>query len=349
MSPVLDDAYAERLAQRYAGRQQWELPSVYQLATSPERRAQRAWLTAVLEAMPEAVSNRILGRLEKEPNFLATYNELATAAILLGAGYSLAYESEVAGKTPDFLVPAASGRPAMLIEVSTRFRTDAQRRNERRWAELKRRVERIPIPLALFLRGADLGTPDPPESGKAKRVAKALEEALLEGAPPPKMMRVIEDFGFGSSGPSPGAHALLAPPMGSAVYDADLVLEAIAEKVSRYAKVAEREASVLVVVLAAEPNSPLSLDLLRTALGGAQTVAMTIDFFDPGPIRTRPLSMRQEHRPAAFDPVVSAVGWLEPGIDSPGTLTLFPVASARQPVQFQESGTLVVEAVSSAP
>ena len=56
----------------------------------------------------------------------------------------------------------------------------------------------------------------------------------------------------------------------------------------------------LVVVLAAEAQSPLTLDLLRTTLTGAQASTMTIDLFDPGPVRSRQLSMRQANVPPGF-------------------------------------------------
>ncbi len=348
MISVLDGPFAERLAKRYARRAPWELPSVLRIATSPDRESQRAWLNAVLEVVPEAVRNRVLSRLQKEPNFLATYNELATAAILLKAGYPISYESEVAGRTPDLLLPAGDGRPTVLVEVSTRFRTDAQRRNEKRWVEFKRRVEKIPVPLWLYVRRVDLGMPEPPDSGKAKRVTEALEEVLPAATPPFNKMFIVEDFAFGIASPAPGAHALFAPPIGGSAYDADLVLEVIGEKVSRYAAAAKQAGAVLVVVLAAEPLSPLTLDLLRTTLTGAQAVTMTIDVFDPTPIRTRSLPMRRENSPPGFDSAVSAVGWLAPGINDPGRLTLFPLASAGQRVQFSESDALVIERMSTA-
>jgi len=122
-------------------------------------------------------------------------------------------------------------------------------------------------------------------------------------------------------------------------------LEAVREKVSRYCSGADRVGAALIVVLAAESQSPLSIDLLRTALTGAQTVTMSFDIFEPGPVSSGPFSMRAENIPPAFHPSVSAIAWLEPGIENPGTLTLFPIASAERQLRFRQSERLVIEQI----
>ena len=84
----------------------------------------------------------------------------------------------------------------------------------------------------------------------------------------------------------------------------------------------------LVVVLAAEAQSPLTLDLLRTTLTGRRhgSFSTVID--------------ATSERSARFHPALSGVGWLQPGIEQSGTLTLFPVTTARLPISIRESDTL---------
>ncbi|WP_298338840.1 hypothetical protein [Ferrimicrobium sp.] len=342
---MLDSDYAGRLAQQYGERPPWAFPSIYSIATSADREAQRIWLNQALCAIPETDRDRLLGRLEKEANFLSTYNELATAAIFLQAGYSFRYEAELGGRTPDLLIPSGEDHPMLLVEVVTKFRNDSLRRIERQWKELATRVEMISVPLVLLVRGLGRGRPEPPDSGTAKRVVSELQKTLLATPVGIGDEIEIEDYVFVIAGQVPGARASLATPAGASTYNADLVLEAVREKVSRYCSGADRVGAALIVVLAAESQSPLSIDLLRTALTGAQTVTMSFDIFEPGPVSSGPFSMRAENIPPAFHPSVSAIAWLEPGIENPGTLTLFPIASAERQLRFRQSERLVIEQI----
>jgi hypothetical protein len=340
----LDDEYALGLSARFEGRPEWMLPSVHMIATAVERESQRRWLNDVLRTLPEHTARRTVSRLEAEENFLATYNELAVASVLMGSGRQLLYEPELGGRTPDFALAADGDKALVLVEVSTKFRRPAQLAAEQRWKELRMRVERIPVPIGLFVRGSDLRDPEPPDSATAKRLAADLSEALSSG-PLPRYGQgvVLGDYLFAAAAPVPEAHVVLATPASTGTYDADLVLDAVRAKASRYAQIAEAHDASLVVILAAELRSPLTLDLLRTSLRGTQAVTMSLDLFSPGPVRSRTVQMRQRDEAALFHPCVAAVGWLETGISAPGTLTLFPVASARRWVGFVESDVLRVE------
>lgn len=111
-----------------------------------------------------------------------------------------------------------------------------------------------------------------------------------------------------------------------------MVRGAISDKVSRYTGLADSLDVPLLVVLAAEPALPLSKDFLGRALAGVQALTIAFDPFRPGPIATGPMRLNEQDVPAAFDPVLSAVGWLQTGIDQPGSMTLFHVLSAARPL-----------------
>lgn len=107
-----------------------------------------------------------------------------------------------------------------------------------------------------------------------------------------------------------------------------MVRNAIGQKASRYGGLATARGVPLLVVLAAEPALPLTRDLLADALAGRQALAVTLDPFGPAPTESGPFRLGERDAPAIFNPALSAVGWLQSGIDHPGSMTLFDVRSA---------------------
>lgn len=216
--------------------------------------------------------------------------------------------------------------------MSTRFRSAEHRSLEIQWRELRTRVARIPRPVGLLVRDLVHDPIRPPTSGQAAKIERELGAWLLR--PSIALGSAVEFHGyfFQIAFDLPGLRAQLAAPTGGDWYNTDKVRDAIRDKASRYTGLADSLEIPLLVVLAAEPALPFSKDLLSRALAGGQSLAVAFNPFRPGPIANAPVRLNDQDVPAVFDPAFSAVGWLEPGIDRPGSMTLFQVPSAARPL-----------------
>ncbi len=329
---MFTDEFRASLLERFANRSEWERPEIWLVATSDNRHLQRAWLNRTIDSLSEPGRSKVVARLPENAHFLSTYTELATAAILQDAGLAIEYEPDLGGKTPDLVVFGDAG-PLMLVEVYTKFRHNELRRDEKAWRALQARVQRIPVPVMLAVNRKDGPAPD---DATAKRIATRLKEWLLQVPGVAKMNRILEGYDFMIEGQSPGLYATMTIPGGGGWFNSDLVLNAVNEKVSSYAPLADQLDVPLLVVLAAEPASPLSEDLVGAALAGTMATALKMDYFT---MQSEPhtVNMRFDQTPATFAGGLSAVGWVAPGIDEPGTLTIFPVSSATRPIQLPET------------
>jgi hypothetical protein len=339
---VFDERFRDDLLQRAEGRPTWHRPEIWLVATAEERAEQRSWLNRTINALPEPGRSKIRARLPENAHFLSTYTELATAAVLHDAGMTLEYERNQEGKTPDITVFDGKN-PSMLVEVYTKFRSTDRRSAERAWRALQSRIQAIPVPVILAVRRVDPSAPNSPDDPSAKRIAAELKQWLLQPSPSVINGRLIEGYHFMIAGSAPGLYANMSIPGGGGWFDSDMVLNAVGEKVKVYSALSEVLKVPLLVVLAAEPASPLSEDLVRSALRGDMSTTLS---FDPFEDKSEPhtVAMRAGRVLAEFAPSLSAVGWMNPGIDDPGFLKVFPVPSAARPIRFSSVGALVVEA-----
>jgi hypothetical protein len=66
-----------------------------------------------------------------------------------------------------------------------------------------------------------------------------------------------------------------------------------------------------------------------------ETVRISLDPFAPTgrPIASHTVQLRQFDKPAQIAPAVSAIGWLDPGVETPGKLTLLHAQNADRPIE----------------
>jgi hypothetical protein len=234
---LLDEAYATLLKSRFGERLASGRPELWPIAIEPERAAQRAWINELLSSLPLRDQRNMRGRIEKNSSFLATYNELALGALLRQLGYQLSYEEAINHQdgravTPDWMIEN-DGRVLAVFEITTQFRTDAERAADRRWAELKDRVDELPYPFVVLVRPMHdrWVTPD---GGTAKHLTSAVADWL--GRPTRTVGDVIvvsDEYYFDVLGVAPGLRTMLAPPPAGGAFDADTVLGTISEKTIR--------------------------------------------------------------------------------------------------------------------
>jgi hypothetical protein len=337
---MFTDEYRNFLLQKYRGRPSWHRPEVWVVATAPERDRQRAWLNQTIDSLPEPGKSKAMRRLPENAHFLSTYSELSAAAILVDAGLSVEYEPDLGKRTPDFVVDGKAG-PCAIVEVYTKFRSEAQRHAEGAWKVLHTRVRDIPVPVVLVVNSLGGTSAEAPDEATSKRIATKLRSWLLRTPEDVGREEVFEGYHFMIGGQAPGLYALMALPGGGGWFDSDMVLTAINEKTRRYASLASRMEVPLLVILAAEPASPMNQDLVRSALSGDMSTTLKVDVFarysEPHTVR-----MRSDRTPVTFDPALSVIGWLDPGIDSPGELTVFPATSSERPLDLPTTESLHV-------
>lgn len=329
---MFDEAFVADLKVKWAARPAWERPALYSVATAPERAAQRAWMAACLERVPEPGRSRLRSRLHSDQAFVTASTELAVAAALQDAGLLPHYEVEVDGVTPDFLVEGLD-RP-LLVEVWTRREPDQLRQDERAWSVLQGRVAEIPVPIGLHIIWPDREELRPPDSRSGKQIVRKLKEWLLAvwDAPQEGMTREIGGYVFRVGAVRiPGLRARLHTPEGGGWADSDTVLKAVRAKVLRYASATHSRAGYLLVVLSAEDGAGLQLNQLSSALAGKQTLSVSLDRLPgPGNLIAWKTPRWSSDEPETFDPALSAIGWLEVKVEEPGPLTLIPIQSAER-------------------
>ena len=340
MSELFDSDLITRLKKKPVGRLAWAVPEFYTTVLAPEREKQRVWMRSELHELPEPGRSRLKARLENERDFGTAYHELCVSAILRDAGYCAEFEPEVFGTTPDLLVRS---EPPLMIELWTRSRPDSVKKANRAWEVFAGLINKIPVPAALMIVGPSREAVSPPDSRKAKIVARSLREWLLSGTA--EGVFTAGDYEFAIIGQMPGLYAGLAPPYGGGNVDSDMVIEAISEKTSKYRAAASELKAALVVVLASEPSAALSLDLLKSALAGKQTLSFSFSVGLPGQLASSKVRMRATETPEVFDPALSAIGWLNPGIPDPGSLVMIPAIGANQPLPALTSARVTTEVV----
>jgi hypothetical protein len=327
---MFDSDYVDQLIARNSRQALWRPSDWYLLVTTPERAAQRAWIEAATAHLAPWRIQRLRSRLERNRGFTETLNELALLAILNATDSYPAYEKGFGALEPDFTLHDAAGSPTAIVELHTKSRPQSATDTERRWVEMVKRVERIPVPWIVFVDTGDVSTPQPPTSGEAKLAERTLKEWLLRTSTATGHSVVIGSNRYSVVERARGGlRAQLRFPFDSSTYTTYDVLAAIDIKERRYAGAAEKAKVPCAVVLAGEPACPISLDMVRSALKGTVSMSLAFDILNVNmSVSVSGIKIKATEEPERFDPGLSAVGWLEPGTDDPGELTIFALRSA---------------------
>ena len=325
---MFDDAWRSRLLEQFAGHLAADRPECWELATAHERKAQRDWVNAALERLPEHGRNRIFEHLLENKRFIQSYNELAVAAILIDAGYSVTYELNLYGQTPDLAVHSTAGRLLAIVEVANRLLPAAVDSQATRWEKLRSRVQRIPVPMLIRVVKKD-GTAEGPDDGISKKIAHELRAWMTSAEFTHGVAGDYAGFYWIAAERLPGTHADLLVPREEIWANSDALVPTITEKVDAYAALCTRLDVPLIVVVAADPRHSIGSGLVQGAVEGKLTLTVNLNLLKVGPSSSGPLKMHATDAPHRWDPALSGVGWLQTGIDEPGSLTLFNHHHAR--------------------
>ena len=322
------DDIKRELKRKYRKLPYWQRPEIWPLVFNDDRSYQRKWVENTMNHFTDSEQAKLKRRLYENNRFIATYNELCVAAHV-SKELHLTYEEHIGQPTPDFTVRNSDGEIITLIEVATKFRPESKRKIEKSWKVLRKLVNEIPIPAAVAL-SPSMQRPvhGPRDEREAKEIAKEIESWLKGLIFYPEKVRSIRGFEFIYVDKLPGLRARLLPPGGGTWIDSDMIISQINNKVKVYSKSCESMEIPLVVIISKEPEVPLDKEQVEKVLDGVQVISNTVDPFSTS-AGSHTVQIRLENTPISFNPCLSAVGFLEPGIDDPGQLKLFPVRSAK--------------------
>jgi hypothetical protein len=297
-------------------------PEIWEPATSSERAAQRGWLNYVLSRMEAANGQRLFENICDSGRFVPSYNEAAVASILMGAFSRVEYEPTLNGQTPDLVVRSDEGTVRLIVEVANRLLPEAADASAKRWEQLRGRLQRCADPW--LLRGIRMeGSNDAPTADAIRPMATLLGRWLSRADATQWDECRVGSFGFVIMQRLPGSHADLLIPHSELWSTSDRLVPTITDKVNKYAELCTDLGVPLVVVVAADPRSSVTVDTVRGAITGALTLSLKLDPFADGPASSGPVKLHQTDEVHRWHRCLSAVGWLQAGIDDPGTLTLF--------------------------
>jgi hypothetical protein len=117
-------------------------------ATHPDLGAFRSWLDDQLRNLETAVRQSFLSRLRDEQRYTQALAEIATGYALRQPGYTVEFEPDLNGLTPDLLVTDPSGR-RLIVEIWRRGLPQVVATRNKQWGLLARQLQRVPVALAV--------------------------------------------------------------------------------------------------------------------------------------------------------------------------------------------------------
>jgi hypothetical protein len=318
---VFTEELREQYLRDYGSHLPANRPECFALATAEDRQAQRQWVNAALRLLPEPGRSSIFGHLLNSRRFLQSYHELAVGDILMDAGYQVEYEPDLGGFTPDLVARNPDGTVRAIFEVANRLlpkKVDAEARG---WEHVRSRILRIPIPWLIQVSRED-GSTAAPDVNAEKWIAHELQRCLS-----------ASDLTVGDSFQGercfwtvvqqlPGTHADLVIPRREVWANSDKEVAPITQKVNTYAPLVTKLGVPFIVVVAADPRHSIGLATIRSAMEGKLTLTVNLNPFHVGPSSSGPIKWHRTDQIRKWDPALSAVAWLDAGIDHPGTLTI---------------------------
>ncbi|WP_344134468.1 hypothetical protein [Luedemannella flava] len=257
----------------------------YDIAVDAAFESWRRWYDEQFAHLPAPQADELVRRLWQDEHFWPVTFELAAGAAIRSAGYTARYEKDYDGLTPDWSALTPEGELAFFVEVHTDQPSRETYGRIRAWKALERRIAGIPVNVVLALQGNGHVAPRPPDAGTAKKVAREIHARLL-GSPTTTRIQacgytfvVLAD----RLGPLPSENGLcaqFAAPSGVAgAVDAGRLVQAVDDKVSKYAKLAVRHDVPLIVAVGAHRFTRVDLSDLDDLLEGVATISFQ---FSPG-------------------------------------------------------------------
>jgi len=271
---VYTQDWIESLQRSFDNRLTYEHPKGYQFFTSDECQPCRDRVEEWVESLvsPEKWEGMIQ-RL-RSPECIHAYNELGVGDSLRRMGYSVEYEADIQGLTPDWLVHGGQSRSRFIVEVITSNPPENRERCDAGWDRLRRRLEELPGDASIILKPrVELSGDDPappPAEEQHKDICEKVHDWL--GANHHEYEELeTEQCVVVFCGRIEGQHHVSCS-VGCSPFliDAAPLWEAVREKARKYRKVAQTLAIPFVVCVVPAWESGRDFNELQTAALGTE-------------------------------------------------------------------------------
>lgn len=267
MAQVFTEEWVDKIRRRYEAA--LVKPALHNVAVGDRNREVRAQIEAWVELLPEEVQPKVIDLLRNPSRFIHTYNELAVGTLLSTDGFRVHYELRIEGLTPDWLIEELTGPVRSIVDVFTANPSADQQSEEVQLQELRNRLQRIRIPVALIVE-ID-GHKVELASGQSQKIARRVEEWLSEEPGIGEKLRT-EGLGFEVLDYNPDYSGLqLAGPSTGGWVRSDPLRGNILKKVARY----KRLGMPIVVAVVPDFYTGLDLDDLMDVLLGQRVLEVT--------------------------------------------------------------------------
>jgi hypothetical protein len=324
---VFDPPTVASLTRQFIGLPSWARPPVVATATDTGMATHRAWLDERVRQLSKSQQPEFISRLRSPGQYFQSTVELALGVVLSAAGFSVEYGPLLQGQTPDVRATDAEGRQS-IFEVWTRSVPSSNTAQLRQWGALAQRIAKVCVPVLLAVDSAERDATDPPSPSEVLVIAKTLARWLRSGDYRTRHVCHVAGYHFTVYGQANGTSVEMLPVVPATYADSRHVWDAVNEKVKKYRKAVNAAELPFVVVLSGEPRSGLDRGLVESALSGANTLSLNFDIRTFGAMEGRPFEFRRTEAPPAFDPCLSAVGWIDAPPVSQPHLALWSTHSA---------------------
>lgn len=279
-------------------------------ATHPDAAPLRAWIDQSLGGLQSSVAKSLLSRLHDERRYTQALAEIATAHALRRPGYTVEFEPDLHGLTPDLLVIDPSGR-RLIVEIWRRGLPKIAVSRNKQWGLLACQVRRIPVALDIAVDSTSHDVVEPPDASVRRDLAPVLRRWLTAWQPGDIEALTHAQFVFRIVGTSTTGHVEMLPVRNGATAGRKDVVEAIERKVKRYRARVIAHDIPFVVVLSADEDTAMDVALVQSILDGKNAMAMNLPCYGVGAMDSGTIELRRSEAPPQFDPMLSGVGWLE--------------------------------------
>ena len=264
---------------RYESRPEFQRPEAYPLWTTDRCQPLRSRIESWVGQLSLDQQEKVIPRLRDGAQFQQTHNELAVGDSLRRSGCEIDYEPEMDGLTPDWLVRRPDIDFQFVVEVVSSNPSEARRRCEKEWADLRLRIEALPGCACLMMR-LPLATcnemPPPPDVAGRRQIVREIK-MWLDSGPEPGARQVYEGIEFTFVGPlatRPGVSCgISSTPFWVTT---EPLADAVKEKAKKYKGVVTARQLPFVVCVVPDFGTGRGIDELRDAVLGKQKCRVRI-------------------------------------------------------------------------
>lgn len=181
MLKIFSDEWVDSIKERYKQHKDYEKPEIYSIAVSDIAYSLRRELEEMFVLMSPTEQQEIIPRLRQNEHFTNTYHELVVGHQLNKLGYTIEYNKNFKGLTPDWYIHSKGECQDFIVEVfTTRYGGNERIKEDLQIKNLKGRLREIPVGAILTIRLDEHIVLD---SRDYKQISKEIEQWLLQENP----------------------------------------------------------------------------------------------------------------------------------------------------------------------